>query len=90
MDYCPFSNAPCSMPKVYHITDIFEKEVKQMHLCQNCFLGQNLVSTKEDIEDQIRLLQDKMKKAIEVENYEIAGVLKKKIEELKNKLNHLS
>jgi len=162
---CPFSNTPCSLPKVYHITDILGKEVKQMHLCQNCFFNQYkgqlheqvvsfinclitekqrllakkcnncgftledlaktgrfgcpdcydsfkeelgpimqkcqggatmhvgkrpknyeaLMEAKEerlDIQERIRLLKLKMAKAVEVENYEVAGVLKKKIEEL--------
>jgi len=35
-----------------------------------------------DKNEQIKNLKLKMKKAIEVENYEVAGVLKKKIEEL--------
>lgn len=165
MDFCPFSNTPCSAPKVHHITDVFGKEVKQMHLCQHCFLNQysklihqqvtefilKLIKQKEqilskkctcgltledfsktgrlgcaacydtfseelmpilqscqgnklmhigkkphnyneiieakeaklDIEERIRLLKLKMAKAVEVENYEVAGVLKKKIEELR-------
>lgn len=164
MDFCPFSNAPCSLPKVYHITDIFGKEVKQMHLCQKCFSNQysqkihqqvtefilelikqkkkgldkkcscgltldefgktgrlgcaacyetfheelgpiiqscqrnkfvhigkkphnydEIIEAKEaklDVEERIRLLKLKIAKAVEVENYEVAGVLKKKIEEL--------
>lgn len=165
MDFCPFSKTPCSLPKIYHVTDIFGKEIMQMHLCQKCFLNQyssdaqekivgfisNLIKEKErilakkcfecgssledinksgrlgcpgcydsfreelvpvlhrcqgenlvhigkkphdyekiieakeeklDIKERIRLLKLKMAKAIEVENYEVAGVLKKKIEEL--------
>lgn len=171
MDHCPFSGAPCPLPKVYHITDILGNEVQQMHLCQNCFMKQyqqkihsevvqfincllseqrrllnkkcktcgftledmaklarlgcpdcydsfqdelktvihrcqdggtqhvgkrpknydKYVEAKEaklDIEEQIRLLRLKMAKAVEVENYEVAGVLKKKIEELQAKLIH--
>lgn len=38
-----------------------------------------------DIKDQITNLEAKMANAIKIENYEIAGVLKKKIEELRNK-----
>lgn len=164
MDFCPFSKTPCSLPKIYHVTDIFGKEVVQMHLCQKCFLNQYSIATQEnianfiaavikekerifakkcsqcnsslgdinksgrlgcpgcydsfqeellpvlqrcqggnlvhigkkphdykiieakeeklDIKERIRLLKLKMANAIEVENYEIAGVLKKKIEEL--------
>lgn len=89
MDHCPLSNSPCSMPKVYHITDIFGKEIQQMHLCQNCFSLQNLVLNKKDIEDQIQLLKKKMQKAVEVENYEIAGMIKKKIESLTMHLDPL-
>lgn len=171
MDHCPFTGAPCSLPKVYHITDILGNEVKQMHLCQKCFLNQykskvhdevisfincllserkkllekkckncgftledigklarlgcpdcydsfkeelkpiihrcqsgathhvgkrpknyeQIIEAKEaklDIEEQIRLLRLKMAKAVEVENYEVAGVLKKKIEELQTRINH--
>lgn len=39
-----------------------------------------------DIKDQIANLKNKMKNAIDVENYEIAGVLKIKIEELQQQL----
>jgi len=169
MDYCPFTGTPCSSPKVYHITDILGKEVKQMHFCQNCFLNQYkskmhevisfincLISEKEkllskkckcgwgledmakierigcpecyetfkeelmpmihkcqngethhigkkpsnyeqlieakqqklNVEEQIQTLRLKMAKAIEIENYEVAGVLKKKIEELQTKVNN--
>lgn len=42
------------------------------------------------IEDQIRLLRLKMAKAVEVENYEVAGVLKQKIEELQKQLTGAS
>jgi len=170
MDYCPFTGTPCSLPKVYHVTDILGKEIKQMHLCQNCFLNQYkskiydevisfincLITEKErllskkckcgwglediaksgrlgcpecydtfkeelrpmihrcqngathhvgkrpsnyeqlieakqqklNVEEQIQTLRLKMAKAVEVENYEVAGVLKKKIEELQVKINH--
>jgi protein-arginine kinase activator protein McsA len=38
----------------------------------------------EDLDGKIKMLRSKMEKAIELENYEVAGVLKKRIEELKN------
>jgi len=38
--------------------------------------------TSKDTCDRIRLLEEKMKNAVQIENYEIAGVLKRKIEEL--------
>ena len=37
-----------------------------------------------DIKDKIKMLQSKMDKAIKLENYEVAGVLKNKIQELKD------
>jgi protein arginine kinase activator len=39
-----------------------------------------------DVEDQIKSLEAKMTNAVKVENYEVAGVLKKKIEELRKRL----
>lgn len=39
-----------------------------------------------DVQDQIKNLEAKMANAVKVENYEVAGVLKKKIEELRNRL----
>lgn len=40
----------------------------------------------EDLKSQISNYEKKMKNAIEVENYEVAGILKNKIQELKDKL----
>jgi protein arginine kinase activator len=40
-----------------------------------------------DIHERIRLLKSKQAKAIKVENYEVAGILKIKIEELEKELN---
>lgn len=39
------------------------------------------------IRDYIKSLEQKMKNAVEVENYEVAGVLKTKIQELQQQLN---
>lgn len=36
MDFCPFTNKPCSNAKVIHVTDILNGEAQQMHLCQIC------------------------------------------------------
>ena len=38
------------------------------------------------VQDQIKNLEDKMAKAVKVENYEVAGVLKLKIQELREQL----
>lgn len=38
------------------------------------------------IQDQIKSLENKMAKAVKLENYEVAGVLKKKIQELQQNL----
>lgn len=43
--------------------------------------------TTNDIQDQIKSLQSKLNNAVKLENYEVAGVLKKKIEALKQSLN---
>lgn len=81
--------------------DTFKEELRPViHRCQNGgthHIGkrpsnyEKLIEAKEqklDVEEQIRLLRLKMAKAVEVENYEVAGVLKKKIEELQTKINH--
>jgi len=43
-----------------------------------------------NIRDQIKNLEDKMAKAVKVENYEVAGVLKLKIQELREQLQNES
>ena len=58
---------------------------KLVHIGKKPHNFNEIIEAKEaklDIEERIRLFKLKMAKAVEVENYEVAGVLKKKIEEL--------
>jgi protein-arginine kinase activator protein McsA len=61
---------------------------KNFEKCVDKYIEENFSSKKDfkEIKDQIKILQDKMKKAIKVENYEVAGVLKLKIQELQQQL----
>lgn len=36
MDICPFTNQPCPLPKIVHVTDINGENVTEHHLCQKC------------------------------------------------------
>lgn len=51
---------------------------------QECHLSS--VKTTNDIQEQIKNLQTKLNNAVKLENYEVAGVLKKKIDDLKHGL----
>lgn len=54
-----------------------------------CAQSENSEETIKDIKGQIISLQNKIKKAIEIENYEVAAVLTSKIKELQDKLSTL-
>lgn len=83
---CPYGKNYCYDKKILHITDITNGVLTELHLCEKCSSKycSDFLEKQALIKDKIKNLEAKMKKAISVENYEIAGVLKTKIQELKN------
>jgi protein arginine kinase activator len=73
--------------------DTFKQELKKIVLkCQQADKHQGKIpknkSLNSSIQEQIQALKIKMARAVEVENYEVAGVLKNKIIELQQQLNN--
>lgn len=65
---------------------------KYYHYSVDCILKKHIGKLsnikQKEIKIQIKSFEDKMAKAIEIENYEVAGVLKLKIQELQQQLNN--
>lgn len=68
--------AQCQMGATQHVGKVPQKWAEEQAK------KRELAETALDKSEQIKNLKLKMAKAIEVENYEVAGVLKKKIEDL--------
>ena len=88
--------AKLGCPMCYEIfSEPLEQILKNCHDGESSHKGKQPKNAKseklsieiiEDLKSQISNYEKKMKNAVEVENYEVAGILKNKIQELKDKL----
>jgi protein-arginine kinase activator protein McsA len=99
MEFCPLNNKNCEKEKIINIIQLKKGKIKEINVCNDCVCDyaennllddigplKNLVETiEESPEYKLSNLKNKMAAAIEIEDYEAAAIIKKKIEDLTKK-----